>query len=194
MENKKFDKFIKRAMENLDGENYVPQDWDAMQEKLDADADGFDQFVAQSIANLDGEQFVPMNWELMENKLDADADSSMDNEINPEIEDIYLDAVAFDHLNNIEPPYNKEHWKIMSNRLDEEYAQRRRVIYMKVLEVAVVLLLVWTGINFFPAKKDQSNSQKPIASSINNHHNTNDLNLSSNPLISEATFQQSLCQ
>lgn len=181
MENKKFDNFIKQALENLDGENYIPSDWSAMEGKMDAEANGFDQFVQQSVENLDGAKFVPMDWSLMEGKLDAEvgADAAADAEVDPQMEDIYLDAVAYDHLNNIERPYNKEHWKIMSARLDEEYAYRRRVIITKSLEAAIVLLLVWTAINFFPNKKTQStNEPLPIATlPSSNHINTNNPNL-----------------
>jgi len=166
-------------MENLDGEKYVPQDWSSMENELDVEAGGFDQFIASSLGNLDGEKFVAMDWSRMEDKLDTkiEADSTADTTIDPQIEDIYLDAVAYDHLNSIEPPYNKEHWEIMSARLDEEYARRRRVVYTKSLEAAIILLLIWTGINFFPNKNKTVAPAEPVATSPSNHDDTNDLNL-----------------
>ncbi|MEM6965760.1 MAG: hypothetical protein AAF573_13415 [Bacteroidota bacterium] len=191
MENKNFDEWIKRALEHLDGEQYVPQDWSAMQEHLEAEVNGFDLFVQQSIGEMDGEAIVPMDWSLMESKLDAEieADATADAEVNPQVEDIYLDAVAYDHLKNISPPYKQEHWEMMSARLDAEYAHRRKVIFTKALEAVVVLLLVWTGINFLPTKKTSfATPVRPTAEPIFTPHNqgsTNDPNLQSdNQLLS----------
>ena len=219
MENKDFDQFIKKALENLDGEQYVPMDWSSMEDQLEADfdqtiqqslenldgatiipmdwnklsgkldealgadaeVDPFDKVVQESLENLDGGNYVPMDWNAMDSRLDAEttADAIADNEVSPEVEDIYLDTVAYGHLKNMEPPYNQEHWEILSNRLDEEYAYRRKVMITKSLEAAVVLLLIWTAINFFQIKKTPSTVQ-PVANTnlptTQYQYNTNDQN------------------
>jgi len=100
MENKKFDDFIKQSLEHLDGGKYIPMDWSSMDEQLDAD--GLDEAMKGSLENLEGAAFVPMDWGTMESKLDA---AMADAEIDPQMEDIYLDAIAYDHLNNLQSPY-----------------------------------------------------------------------------------------
>lgn len=167
MENKKFDDFIKQSLEHLDGENFIPMDWSSMNEQLDADS--LDEAMKGSLGDLEGAAFVPMNWGMMESKLDA---AIADTELDPQMEDIYLDAIAYEHLKNMQPAYNHEHWEMMSARLDEEYAYRQKVFITKLFEVAIVLLLVWTAFNYFPNKKTTPDL-RPIVNS--NQNNTNDL-------------------
>jgi len=180
MENKKFDDFIKQSLEHLDGEKYIPMDWSSMNEQLAAD--DLDEVIKGSLENLEGAAFVPMDWGMMESKLDAsiaDAVDSPDVELDPQMEDIYLDSIAYEHLNNIQPTYNHEHWEMMAARLDEEYAYRQKVFITKLFEAAIVLLLVWTAFNYFPSKKTTPDSQ-PIVNTNSIQHNTNDLSTNSN--------------
>ncbi len=183
-----FDEMIQQNLGNLDGAAMVPMNWDAMSDKLDVvlgaeaeiEAEPFDQMVQQSLENLDGGKYVAMDWGAMDEKLDAEV----------HVEDVYLDTVAYGHLKNMETPYNKEHWEIMANRLDEEYAYRRKVMITKSLEAAVILLLIWTAVNFFPFKEINS-TVLPVADSNlpTNQYNTNDQNEATAPnnLISENT-------
>ena len=172
MENRKFDDFIKQSLEHLDGGKYIPMDWSSMNEQMNTDS--LDDAMKGSLENLEGAAFVPMDWNMMESKLDA---AMSDAEIDPQMEDIYLDAIAYDHLKNMQPAYNHEHWEIMSARLDEEYAYRRKVFVTKLFEVAIVLLLVWTAFNYFPNKKTPTPSSPfPIAvgtDTNSNQYNTN---------------------
>ena len=172
MENRKFDDFIKQSLEHLDGGKYITMDWSSMNEQMNTDS--LDDAMKGSLENLEGAAFVPMDWNMMESKLDA---AMSDAEIDPQMEDIYLDAIAYDHLKNMQPAYNHEHWEMMSARLDEEYAYRRKVFVTKLFEVAIVLLLVWTAFNYFPNKKTPTPSSPfPIAvgtDTNSNQYNTN---------------------
>lgn len=172
MENRKFDDFIKQSLEHLDGGKYIPMDWSSMNEQMNTDS--LDDAMKGSLENLEGAAFVPMDWNMMESKLDA---AMSDAEIDPQMEDIYLDAIAYDHLKNMQPAYNHEHWEMMSARLDEEYAYRRKVFVTKLFEVAIVFLLVWTAFNYFPNKKTPTPSSPfPIAvgtDTNSNQYNTN---------------------
>lgn len=190
MENKNFDDFIKQSLEHLDGEKYIPMDWSSMNEQLDTD--GLDEAMKGSLENLEGAAFIPMDWDTMESKLDA---AISDAEIDPQMEDIYLDAIAYDHLKNIQPAYNHKHWEMMSDRLDEEYAYRRKVFVTKLFEAAIVLLLVWTAFNYFPNKKSTSPKQ-PLTDTNSIQNNTKDLSTNLNEqLLSEkesvASFESS---
>ncbi|MFK7772606.1 MAG: hypothetical protein AB8F94_10720 [Saprospiraceae bacterium] len=176
MENKKFDDFIKQSLEHLDGENFIPMDWSSMDEKLTAD--NLDETMKGSLENLEGAAFVPMDWAMMESKLDAAIADTPDADLDPQMEDIYLDAIAYEHLKNIQPAYNHKHWEMMSARLDEEYAYRRKVFVTKLFEAAIVLLLVWTAFNYFPNKKTTQDSQPIVDTKIQT--NTNDLSTNLN--------------
>lgn len=197
MENKNFDQFIKQSLENLDGADHVPMDWSSLEGKIDADIDlnadvdanSFDQSIEQSLGNLDGHEYAPMDWSLMENKLDAEL-GTPDSVLDPQLEDIYLDGVAYEHLNDLETPYNKDHWEIMSARLDEEYAYRRKVIITKALEAIVVLLLVWTAINQPIKKLKESSSPLPVATIPTSPNNTNNLNEAA--ILPQSTSSESL--
>lgn len=181
MENKNFDDFIKQSLEHLDGGKYIPMDWSSMNEQLDTD--GIDEAMKGSLESLEGAAFVPMDWNMMESKLDA---AISDAQIDPQMEDIYLDAVAYDHLKNMQPAYNHEHWEMMSARLDEEYAYRRKVFVTKLFEAAIVLLLVWTAFNYFPNKKS-TNSSTPIAqidtNSIQNNTSDHSIDLNGQSIV-----------
>lgn len=191
MENKNFDDFIKKSLEHLDGEKYIPMDWSSMNEQLDAD--GLDETLKGSLENLEGAAFIPMDWEMMESKLDAAmAEPKMDADLDPQMDDIYLDAVAYGHLKNIQPAYNHKHWEMMSARLDEEYAYRRKVFVTKLFEAAIVLLLVWTAFNYFPNKKSIS---APIAAKPTQDFNSESSNNSANQVLPEdqsSNFQSTI--
>jgi len=64
---------------------------------------------------------------------------------------------------------------MMSARLDEEYAYRRKVFITKMFEAAIVLLLVWTAFNYFPHKKQKTTSTPtPLADFNSTQYNTKD--------------------
>ena len=181
MENKKFDDFIKQSLEHLDGNKYIPMDWSSMNEQLDVD--GLDEAMKGSLENLEGAAFVPMDWGMMESKLDAAIAGAADDasaELDPQLEDIYLDAIAYGHLKNMQPAYNHEHWEMMSARLDEEYAYRRKVFVTKLFEAAIVLLLVWTAFNYFPNKKTTPDSRQIAETNHSIQNNTSDHSTDSN--------------
>ena len=117
----------------------------------------FDRLIKKSMKNLKDD--MPSDWSSMEQKLNMKSDS----ELSPEIEDIYLDGVAYDHLKNLNVPYEPANWDKMSARLDKEYTYRRKVAFTKAMEVLVVMLLLWTGINFFPNKKAITTPTPPVA-------------------------------
>ena len=117
----------------------------------------FDQFIKKSMEGLKDD--MPSDWSAMEQKLNMKSDS----ELSSEMEDIYLDGVAYDHLKNLQEPFEPANWDKMSARLDEEYAYRRKVAITKAMEIVVVLLLLWTGVNFFPNKKVTTTPIAPVA-------------------------------
>lgn len=99
--------------------------------------DNFDRLIKQKLENLDVD-YNPSDWERMEEKIVEQS------ELNPAIEDVYLDGIVYDTLSDVDEDFNPEHWEMMKARLEDPYAIRRRLMKYKVLEVALVVLLLVT--------------------------------------------------
>jgi hypothetical protein len=106
----------------------------------------FDRLIKQKLEKLDVE-YNPSDWERMEEKIVEQS------ELNPAIEDVYLDGMVYDTLNDVDVQYNPAHWEMMKARLEDPYAIRRRLMKYKVLEVAFVALLLITIGRLIPFEK-----------------------------------------
>lgn len=142
-----FDEQLRAALEGLEN---VPRtaDWDDFANELEAaesaDAAGmddaaFDSLVAAGLGGLEVD-FDPSSWDALEERM-------VSEEI---LEDGELDELARQSLNNYEVPYEKSHWEIMAERLEEEFSLRRKMYRYKVLELALMLLFIFTLINCLP--------------------------------------------
>lgn len=148
MENQDFhdiDNLIKRSLENLE----VPYDegsWDSLQEKMqDAQDNQLDETVRLAV----GELVVPYeegSWQHMRDRMSkAEADQ--------------VDQTARRALSNLIVPYNARSWGILLERLQQiEY--RRRVIALKVLEAAVIVLALITVVRFAGIGNDAAKEQQ----------------------------------
>ncbi|MFT5168658.1 MAG: hypothetical protein ACI8P3_003903 [Saprospiraceae bacterium] len=105
----------------------------------------FDKEVKKLLENYKEEQ--PMDWDRMDKMIEEDA------HLNPELDDLYLDGIVYDSLHNLEEPYNPAHWDLMKEKLTDPYALRSRLLKYKVAEVALVLLFIFTLVQFLPFKK-----------------------------------------
>lgn len=144
----KFDEHIKDALESLEN---VPQqaDWGDFMEQLEAaeiadasamDDDAmFDSLVMAGLGGLEVD-FDPSSWDALEEKMTSEA----------LMEDAEFDELARQALHNYEAPYQKSHWEIMAERLEEEFSLRRKLYRYKVLELALMLLFIFTLINYLP--------------------------------------------
>ncbi len=124
----------------------------------------FDKEIKKALENYEAE-YKPMDWDQMEQMIEEDVNLS------PDLEDVYLDGMAFDNLHNLSVDYNPEHWDLMKEKLADPFALRRRLMKYKVLEVALVLLFIFTLFQFLPIKK-------VIHRDIANSSNTFDINKS----------------
>jgi len=155
MENKNFDKYIKDLLENIESE--TPKgDWSLMEEQIQADPElgfegvedlAFDQSIKAQLDPMDV-AFNAEHWSAFESHLDAEMNT-------PEIEDITLDGIVYENLADLRIPYNHSHWTLMSNRLDEEFSFRRKLYKYKVAELALMILAIFTLLQFLPFKKKQ---------------------------------------
>ncbi|MEL6865678.1 MAG: hypothetical protein AAFP19_14720 [Bacteroidota bacterium] len=170
MENKDFDQFIRDQLDGL-GENWAPGNWDLFEQKLNQqipdssqeDSSLFDQLLSEKLDQLGTEPTVG-DWDLMSERLDAEW-------AKPDLEEVYLDGVAYENLTNLAPPYNPSHWKLMSERLDAEYSLRLKLYKYKITEVALMLLAIFTLLQYVPlhqelgqlAKIGKKNTQQELA-------------------------------
>ncbi|MEM9821738.1 MAG: hypothetical protein AAF985_11725 [Bacteroidota bacterium] len=149
MENN-FDKHIKDSLENL-GEDYTPGSWELLHQKMMSEPtlDGhsiednsFDQNIREKLNQVEA-NFNPNHWDAMASQLDHLSDQS-------NVEDLEFDGLLFEHLNDLRIPFSQAHWTLMSNRLDEEFSIRRKLYRYKVVEVALMLLALFTLFQYLP--------------------------------------------
>ncbi len=165
---------VRQALENLEIP-YNANHWELMDGKLDAlnaqDAD-FDKNFASKLSDVQV-PYVAANWSLMDSKLDAlDAqDAEFDTQFADKLANIEAPYVAanwydmndrldeldgadssFDdllrqRLGNIQPNMPQNHWALMENKIEETFSWRRKIVRYKIVEVALVLLTLFTVVN-----------------------------------------------
>lgn len=105
----KLDDVIRDKMNSL-GPTYVPEHWDRLNDRLDAEdaaADPLDDIVRGKIGNL-ATPYRPETWDWMNNRLDTEDVTS-----DP------LDEVVRDKMAGLSAAYRPETWDWMNERLDE---------------------------------------------------------------------------
>jgi hypothetical protein len=113
----------------------------------------FDKQIREKLQNLEA-KYRPGDWELMEQKINgAEVDA------NPEFEDVLLDGIAYGSLENFKADYEPSHWNLMEQKLDDAYSIRRKLYRYKVAEVSLMLLAIFTVIQFLPFKKHNTSSE-----------------------------------
>ncbi|MEO0777361.1 MAG: hypothetical protein AAF146_12405 [Bacteroidota bacterium] len=167
MENNYLDSRVRQALENWD-EPFQPEHWEQFERILNdpAQADLSEQALDHNIRHqLGAIQPAPEagHWDQFEQQLDQ-----VETEEQLEIEDVYLDGVTYELLNEMEVPYNPNHWPLMEQRLDEAFSLRRKLLRYKVAEVALLLLAIFTVLQFFPLEQ-LSTFRFPVAPT--EHHN-----------------------
>ncbi len=121
---------------------------------FDMESNNFDKQIREKLQNLEA-NYKPEDWELMEQKLNgAEVDA------NPEFEDVILDGIAYGTLENYKADFNPTHWELMEQKLDDNYYPFRNKLYKyKVAEVGLMLLALFTLIQFLPFKKQNKTSE-----------------------------------
>ncbi|MBL7816645.1 MAG: hypothetical protein JNL70_16610 [Saprospiraceae bacterium] len=109
--------------------------WDKMSaalDKWDADDSQFDQSVGSKIAQLEA-PFQPTHWADMSSRLD-DLDA----------EEVQFDAHMRRKLMDTEVRYQPMNWDLMAEKIEDTFSWRRKIVRYKVVEVALVLLTLFT--------------------------------------------------
>lgn len=119
--------------------------------------DNLDRKIKEILENFEVD-YNPLDWEAMEERIEMEEMADA-----PPLEDFYVDAVAYSNLENLKVPFEQAHWDKMSARLDQEFAVPRYVIIRyKLVEVALMLLFIFTIIQFLPNKKQQNIAEGPV--------------------------------
>jgi hypothetical protein len=117
-----------------------------------------DDTVKEALKNLEA-SYNPQHWQMMEQRL-RDLDQA----------ETTFDAHIKDNVERLQKSYQSKHWEMMSQRLDEEFSWKSKIVRYKVVEVALMLLLLITGINYYendfrlPSKKNNTPQSKDIKS------------------------------
>jgi len=121
---------------------------------FDMESKNFDKLIKDKLQNLEAD-YKPGDWELMEQKLNV-----ADMEANPEFENVLLDGLAYGSLENFKAEYDPNHWDLMEQKLDDTYYPVRQKLYRyKVVEVGLMLLAIFTVIQFLPFKKNKASKE-----------------------------------
>ncbi len=151
-----FDDFFKEKLENITVEP-EPNAWSVFQEKMvldeilfDEPVDAFDVLVKDKLDGV-APPMVAGSWAAFEEKLELEETLSTET-----IEDMYIDALAYDKLNALEESYNPAHWSMMEQKLDEEDSVFAFFFKYKIAEAALILLALITLNQFYPLDKVHS--------------------------------------
>lgn len=140
---------------------YTPSDWDKMQARLDEEdllnpestrtpTPTLEDQIASTLGSLEV-PYDASSWDMMEAQLDLkdNLDALNLDEDDP------IDHIIYDNLSNLSPRYDEKSWEKLSERLDEEFSFRKRVLYRyKVAEIGLMLLLIFTIFNLYPVYKN----------------------------------------
>lgn len=157
---------IKSSLENLEVP-FEPETWDLLTKKMEAGqaiSDPMDVAVRESLGNFEV-PFEAGSWDLFSKKLDA-----IENPVG--VADV--DKVVARGLANLEADFQPGHWDLMSQKLDENERRRRRMLFVKLAEAAIFLLLVWNLADILPGGKQKTapfSSKKEMASAENSSEN-----------------------
>lgn len=133
----KIDKKMREVLKNLE----VPLNadhWNLMNQRLDAldnQETAFDESVRHNMLNTEV-PFQLNHWDLMNQQL-----SELDNE------ETAFDESVRQNMQNSEAKFQPNHWDLMNQRLEQEFSWKAKVVRYKVIEAALMLLLLFTAYN-----------------------------------------------
>jgi hypothetical protein len=111
---------------------------------MKSEKDQFDKIIQEKLSDLEAPQSAP-DWDRMEELLDEEE----------------FDRVAADKLRRVEPSYDPGNWDLMARRIDEAFSFRHWLHRNHVPELALMILLGFTLIQYVVL--DVSTSQPPPA-------------------------------
>ena len=133
----KIDKRVQEVLKDFEVPLNVDH-WNLMNQRLDAldnQETAFDESIRRNIQNTEV-PFQSNHWDLMNQKL-----GKLDSE------EAAFDESIRRNLQNSEAKYQSNHWNLMNQRLEQEFSWKAKVVRYKVIEAALMLLLLFTAYN-----------------------------------------------
>ncbi len=133
----KIDKKVQEVLKDLK----VPLNanhWNLMNQRLndlDNQEASFDESIRQNMQNTEV-PFQPNHWNVMNQRL-----GELDNE------DTAFDESVRRNMQNSEAKFQPNHWDLMNQCLEQEFSWKAKVVRYKVIEAALMLLLLFTAYN-----------------------------------------------
>lgn len=87
--------------------------------------------------------YQPEHWTLMQQRLEIEELAEYTKN-----KDDDFDRIISRELSHSEVPYNPAHWQLMEEKLASQ-SWKGKIIRYKILEAAVILLLLWTSVSVF---------------------------------------------
>ncbi len=129
---------------------YIADHWQLMADKLgvlDTGEAEFDNNLADKLKGIEA-PYVAANWADMSDRLD-DLDDSETN----------FDALLSQRLENLQVKYQPSHWNYMAQQIEDTFSWRAKVVRYKMVEVALVLLTLFTVGNMLDLPFDSDYSK-----------------------------------
>lgn len=120
-------------------------------------AKNFDERIKSALDNIEP-AYDASTWELLEKRLNAPF-----AEEHPAAVD-KVDKAVFHKLERLEAPYQSAHWEKLATRLDRLSRRRRRILFTKIAEAAIFLLLIANLDGLLPEK---THPIQPVKRSFN---------------------------
>lgn len=95
----------------------------------------FDQLIREKLEQIQVE-YNPETWDVLAQRLDVQESGT------PLVENSLLDEVIFAKLQDATVSHRPSQWERLAERLDEETDTRRKVLVYKLMEAALILLLL----------------------------------------------------
>lgn len=154
-----FDKAIFEKMSKL--ESPLGKDsWDVFSKKLDAELpteieSTFDSSIKTAVNKPTKSVASMAGWDALSRMLDNDP-------ILGNTPENIADHAIRSKLNYSEPTYNALHWEQLSNRLDIHDDRKIKVVLLKSIELAMVLIVIMTAFNYYkPIQLFETNRTNP---------------------------------
>ena len=114
-----------------------------------------DKIIKDKLERLEFE-YDPLSWEQLEQKMELDSVGI------PEENEQAVDSVVFDKLHQYEVSYDPNSWNLLATKLEIEQGLTRTIYRYKVMEMALMFLLIVTLFQYFPTKSEVL-QQGPVA-------------------------------
>ena len=131
------DNKVRAALENFE----VPYNDDHWQQML-TDLKAFElaeKAEDEALRNKIGDSqsgFPTANWDLMAQRLNE-----------TDAEEVAKDKLIRQKIENETPQYRAANWDLMNEKLEEEFSWKRRIVRFKVVEMAMMMLVLFTVFN-----------------------------------------------